>query len=561
MSFSFVAQAQTSDLRTVAEKSGWLKTGRAEETASLCKGFARKYPKRVRCRVFGVTPEGRELHALVVTDGTKQAPVVWVQAGIHAGEIDGKDATFWLLREALEGKLTPDPLKGLTLVFVPIFNLDGHERFGKWNRPNQVGPEEMGWRVTAQNLNLNRDFLKAEAPEMQALLKLWAEMDPALSLDLHVTDGAQFQPEVGLIIYPNDGEGKNALVDAGMKLEKELMTQLKARGRKALPFYPSFEKDDVPGSGFARGVNPPRFAHSYWAARNRLGILVESHSWKDYPTRVQTHRAVVLSALELAQKDAKSWVEAGRALQKESLAGKSVDLQWENTDKSTTMEFEGYKYEIKKSQISGGDVIKYFPDKPEIWKVPFFAELKPSLTVNAPTEGYLVPASEAAWLKPKLLVHGIKFETWRKPLPETLQVFRATKTEFGKSSSEGRQTLKVTGEWKAEKVALMPGALFVPIRQKEARLVLHIFEPQAADSFVSWGYFNRHFERKEYMEDYVAEDVATEMLAKDPAVKAEFEAKLKEPEFAKDPDARFQFFYRKHPSWDERFNRYPVFKL
>ena len=87
-------------------------------------------------------------------------------------------------------------------MFVPVFNVDGHERFGRWNRPNQVGPEEMGWRTTAQNLNLNRDYVKADAPEMQAMLRLLNEWDPILYVDLHVTDGAQFEHDVSYTVAP-----------------------------------------------------------------------------------------------------------------------------------------------------------------------------------------------------------------------------------------------------------------------------------------------------------------------------------------------------------------------
>jgi murein tripeptide amidase MpaA len=90
----------------------------------------------------------------------------------------------------------------VTFVFVPVLNVDGHERFGRWNRPNQVGPEEMGWRTTAQNFNLNRDYVKADAPEMQAVLRLMNEWDPILFADLHVTDGAQFEQDVAYNVAP-----------------------------------------------------------------------------------------------------------------------------------------------------------------------------------------------------------------------------------------------------------------------------------------------------------------------------------------------------------------------
>jgi hypothetical protein len=121
--------------------------------------------------------------------------------------------------------------------------------------------------------------------------------------------------------------------------------------------------------------------------------------------------------------------------------------------------------------------------------------------------------------------------------------------------------MTVEGTWQDEARDIPASGLFVPIAQPKARLVMSLLEPQAPDSFVAWGYFAAAFERKEYMEGYVVEAVAREMLAADPAVKAEFERRLREdPAFAASPDARLEFFYRRHPSWDERYNLYPVYR-
>ena len=198
-------------LETVAERSGFRITGRYEEVERLCRAYASTWPDAVRCTEFGRTPEGRPMLALIVSRSgaltpedarERNMPVLLIQGGIHAGEIDGKDAGFLATRELLQGKASPDALQSFVLVFVPVFNVDGHERFGRWNRPNQSGPEEMGWRTTAQNLNLNRDYAKADAPEMQAMLRLLDAWDPVLYVDLHVTDGAQFQPDVANLVEP-----------------------------------------------------------------------------------------------------------------------------------------------------------------------------------------------------------------------------------------------------------------------------------------------------------------------------------------------------------------------
>ena len=184
-------------------------------------------------------------------------------------------------------------------MFVPVFNVDGHERVSRTNRPNQVGPEEIGWRVTSQNLNLNRDYVKADAPEMQAMLRLLNEWDPIVYADLHVTDGAQFEHDVSLNVAPTL-VGDEALRQAAVGLRDGLMQRLAAQGSLPLDFYPSFIRDDDPASGFAVTAGPPRFSQEYWAERQRIGVLVETHSWKPYPVRVRvTHHAIV-GLLDLA---------------------------------------------------------------------------------------------------------------------------------------------------------------------------------------------------------------------------------------------------------------------
>ena len=539
--------------------SGWIKTGRADEAEKLCHQFAKKIPNRVQCKTLGFTPEKRKMVYLVV--GDLKDPVVWVQAGIHAGEIDGKDAVFWLLREVLEENKKPDPLRGICLVFLPIMNLDGHERFGKWNRPNQIGPEEMGWRTTAQNYNLNRDFLKVDAPEMRMILELWHKVNPVLSLDLHVTDGAQFQPEVGLIILPNTSYGDAPLHQAGGAFESALLTKMTERSHLALPYYPSFVDYENPYSGFERGVAPVRFAHGYWSANNRLGMLVETHSWKDYANRVKTHYNTVLSSLELTQIHGQEWKKLAVAQDQQNLSAQKVALTFKATNKKRMIDFPGYKFTQEKSLVSGAPVVKYFPDTPQNWKVPYFEEIKPELMVDAPVHGYLIQAADAAWVEPILKVHNIKYSVWKKAIPAGIQVFRAGKTTFSPKSFEGHQTLLVEGAWKEEKVELPQHSLFVPIAQARALVVLHLFEPLDQDSLLSWGFFNKAFEQKEYMESYVAQDVALGML-KNPEIKKEFEAKLKsDKDFAASADQRFEFFYKKHPSYDERLNKYPVYKF
>ncbi len=558
-------------LTTVAEQSLWTRTGRYAEVEALCRAFPQAHPGKVRCDTFGTTPEGRPMLALVASaDGTltpaaaakKGRPVVFFQGGIHAGEIDGKDAGFWLLRDALAGKALPGVLQGVTAVFVPVFNVDGHERFGPNQRPNQVGPEEMGWRVTGQNLNLNRDYVKAEAPEMAALLKYLHGWDPLVYVDLHVTDGAKFEPDVAILLEPQK-VGPEALRPLGTKLREELFGKLEAQGHLPLPFYPSFRENDDPASGFAYGASPPRFSQMYWAAQRRFGVLVETHSWRPYAHRVKTTRHILEGLLELVARDGAALRATVKAVDAEAEAGRVRDvvLAWENTEKSRPLAFRGYAYVREPSELSGQPYIRYDDARPEVWNLPYFEELRAAVTATLPRGGYLVPPAHAGWVAAKLQAHGLRFQRLGTAQPSAaVEVFRATEAKPRPQSFEGRQGLAVKGAWAKQTQPLPAGTLYVPVAQKGVQLVAHLFEPLGPDSLLAWGFFNTHFEQKEYIEDYVVEPFARELLARDAAVKAEWEQRLKDPAFAKDPRARLRFFAERHPAWDARLNVYPVLR-
>lgn len=564
--------AATTALTTLAERSQFEQTGRYDEVVALCPAFQKAYPKAVRCMEFGRTPEGRPMLALVASRTgalTPEAahrrgvPVVLVQGGIHAGEIDGKDAGFMALRAVLDGRAAVGALDKQVLVFVPVFNVDGHERFGVWNRPNQRGPQAMGWRTTGQNYNLNRDYAKADSPEMQAMLRLVNTWDPLACIDLHVTDGAKFEHDISIQVEPTHA-GDAALRQVGLTLRNSVIADLAKSGSLPLPFYMSFEVEDDPSSGFVDGVFPPRLSTGYFLLRNRFGMLVETHSWKDYATRVRITYHTVVSVLSHVAAHGKQWRDAALAADASAsrLGGQAVPLTYRTAKDSRMIEFRGYAYTRTPSDISGALMTRYDETKPQIWRVPLRDKIEPALNVTAPLAGYLVPAAHAHWVGDKLAQHGISFRVLQRALPEqAVETFRADKAEFGAASNESHQRLSLQGAWRTESREVGAGALFVPIAQPKARLVMALLEPQAPDSLAAWGRFNTAFERKEYMEAYVAEDVARAQLAADPQLADVFQKKLAdEPEFAKNPSARLEFFARRHSSWDERYQLYPVMR-
>jgi hypothetical protein len=568
-------------LTTAAEDSGFRTTGRADEVERLCAAFALQWPNVVRCIEFGRSAEGRPMLALIASRADpRKVPVLMIQGGIHPGESDGKDGGFIALRELLSGAAAAGVLDRIAILFVPAFNVDGHERFGRWNRPNQNGPEETGWRTTAQNLNLNRDYMKADAPEMQAMLALLREWDPVVCADIHVTDGADFEPDISLQVEPIN-QGDPQLYASGRELRDSLIDKLAAQGSLPLPFYPDLAKTDDPSSGFLLTVYSPRFSTGYFPQRNRFTVLVETHSWKDYARRIRVTRNTIVGLAELVGLHGARWQEQARLADATAarIGGSNVTLDyasrwrepatagatsWEPEAGSAEMiEFRGYAYTRKPSPISGQLVTVYDPTTPQIWKVPYRGRVEASLVVQAPLGGYVVPPGYAREIGAKLALHGISFEPVRALVDKVrAQVFRATQVAFSTAPFEGRMRASLEGDWARETHDIPAGALFVPIAQPGSRLVMALLEPRAPDSFAAWGFFNACFEQKEHMEPYVAEQIAREMLEKSPELQVEFARRLREDAgFAASPSARLEFFLRRHSSWDARYNLYPVYRV
>jgi hypothetical protein len=471
-------------------------------------------------------------------------------------------------------------LDQIAILFVPAFNIDGHERAGRWHRPNQNGPQETGWRTTAQNLNLNRDYTKADAPEMRAMLGLIEEWDPLICADLHVTDGADFEPDVSIQVEPIN-QGAPSLWPAGLELRTALMEELTARGSLPLPFYPDLARSDDPASGFQLTVYSPRFSTGYFPQRNRFTVLVETHSWKPYARRVHVMRNTILSVAQQVALHGTRWqVLVQQAdLDATRLGGSDIALDyksgWREPPKAGApslgvqasgeeiIDFRGYAYRREPSAVSGDLMTVYDPSSPQIWRVPLRAQVEVLTAVQAPRGGYLVPRAHAEEVATRLTAHAIRFEPMDMPLQAlAADVFRAARVTFSATPFEGRMRARLEGNWQPESTSLAKGALFVPIAQPLARLVMALLEPQAPDSLAAWGFFNACFEQKEVMEPYVAEQIAQQMLARQPELRGELERQLAtDPAFARDPGARLEFFLRRHESWDSRYNLYPVVRV
>ena len=558
--------------QTLAEQTGYHKTWNYDETIAYSQKLDRASDKIVY-RSFGKSGQGRDLPLLIASDdGTftpeaarkKGKAIIFIQAGIHAGEIDGKDAGLALLRDAVITKTRPELLKDVVILYVPIYSVDGHENSNPYMRINQNGPDEMGFRANATNLNLNRDYMKADAPETRAWLALWNEWKPDFFIDCHVTDGADFQYNV-TYEYAHFQE-VSPLLKSWMDehFDGKVVPKVESEGN-LLTHYVEFAGREVTG-GIATFIATPRFATGYTPLRNRIGLLIETHSWKPYRSRVRGTYDVLRYTIEEIAATRASLFDVNKKADAETVErGRSYDpsrrfpLVLDVTDKSTPIAFKGLEYKIEDSAISGGKMIVY-GTKPLNITIPRFDEGR-VVTSVAPPLYYIVPPEWKDVIN-VLKMHGIKFETIKKPLTIEVESYRLTQPKWATASFENRVTLTCKQTPVKETRTYPTGSVIVPMAQESANVAIHLLEPNGPDSFVYWGFFDSIFEQKEYGEGYIVEKVARKMLAKDPNLQKEFDEKLKDPAFAKNPRARLQFFYERSPYYlNQKVGVYPVGRI
>lgn len=543
---------------TPSERTGLTATPSYDETIAWLRRLDAASPL-ISMEPFGRTAEGRTLWVVTAAAGGRfdpAKPTVLAQAGIHSGEIDGKDAGLMLLRDmAFRGKA--GLLDRANLLFTPVFNADGHERASPYNRPNQRGPAAQGWRTTAQNLNLNRDYLKADSPEMRAMLGLLRRYDPDLYLDLHVTDGMDHQYDVTFAYNGWNGRGAWSPGVArwlDRTLRPTVTSALQRQGHIPGPYL---DLKDVrrPEAGVSIVSSGPRFSTGYGDLAGVPTVLLETHSLKPYRQRVLGTYVFVEQALKTA-------AEQGAALRRAKAADRarrpaSIPSGWtESAQPVGTMAYLPLRAELRPSPMTGREEIRYLGAPAPALRVPVYGS-EPARSLSRP-RAYWVPATKPEVIE-RLALHGVRFERLTAPRTVSVDMLRASEAAPAKAVNEGRVAVEAKGFTAERHRETYPaGSVRVPTDQPLGSLAMLMLEPEGEESLFAWGFFPEILQRTEYIESYAMAPLAERMLAADPKLRVEFEGALKDSAFAADPDARLAWFYRRTPYYDERHLLYPV---
>jgi len=547
---------------TPAERMGLEETPRYQETVDWLRKLVAAAPELTLTSV-GTSLEGREIWMVIASrDGASpeslQAsgkPLLLAHGGIHSGEIDGKDAGLMFLRDLTVGKRLRPLLEHASLIFIPILNVDGHERFGPFHRVNQRGPKEMGWRTNARNQNLNRDFAKLDTLEVQALAGVINRWQPDLYLDLHVTDGADYQYDITFGYTGTEGYSPASAGWLEQVLQPALDKDLAAQGHVPGPLV--FLRDSAdPTLGNFRWTASPRFSNAYGDARHLPTVLVENHSLKPYDQRVLGTYVLLESSFRTLGdhgKELRQAVEKDRAARPAEVP---LTFKADEGKKPPTFRFAGVESRTTPSEISGGERLEW-TGKAQEMEVPWLEAKNPDIVVLRPA-AYWIPPTWPEVIR-RLRLHGIEMETRSEAHELEVEMYRLKEPKLAEVPFEGHVRVSATPVAETRRQSFPAGSVRVPLDQPLGDLAMLLLEPAAPDSFFQWGFFLEILQRTEYMEAYALEALALQMLEKDPSLKDEFQKALEaDEEFAANPRARLQWFYDRSPYLDQHWKLYPV---
>jgi len=482
------------DLLTVAEKTGYKATARHAEVVSLCEQLAKASPL-IRLAELGRSGERRSLPLMIVADPPISTPaearasgkvVVFLFGNIHAGEVDGKEALPILVREVVAKPGHP-LLKHLVLLVAPIYNADGNERVAKDNRPGQVGPEEgMGQRANAGGLDLNRDFMKLEAPETRALVGLLNAWDPDLTIDTHTTNGSHHRYTVTYDGPKNPAGDPRLITFSQDRLFPEVGASFGRRTGLRSDFYGNFEDGHTRWTSFPA---TPRFGTTYIGLRNRLSVLSEAYSYAPFRTRVQATRDFCLACLEFAsdhRDEVRSLLDEARKATVAAGVDPSPDDRVAIRTRARAFPGKATVLGFVERERDGHEVATA---EPKDYECAIERDFVATVAVPRPF-AYLIPPGHDGAVA-VLKAHGIRVEALREPAKFAVEVERVDAVARARRPFEGHAIAEVVGfATRAESRTLPAGTHLVPTAQPLGSLAVYLLEARSEDGLATWNYFD-----------------------------------------------------------------------
>lgn len=516
---------------------------------------------------MGATDSGRKLHLFVihetptpdlksVAEKAKQNATLLINNGIHPGESCGIDASLQYASDLLlEGaEVIPE---GVLIAIIPAYNIGGILNRGSFSRANQQGPEEHGFRGNARNLDLNRDFIKADALNTFSFYTIFHLLNPHVFVDTHTSNGADYQYTMTLISTQKDK--LNPVLSSYMtsNLEPKLYNKMDKAGWEMTPYVNVF--GHTPESGIAAFLETPRYASGYTTLFNTIGFITETHMLKPYQDRVwSTYHFLKIISQKMSE-DSEKLMKLKKQAYAYDQELKTMSIDWK-LDSSIVKElaFKGYEYDYIQSKVHSGKRLKYHRDKPNTFNVPYYNSYKSTQQVNVP-EYYVIPA---AWkeVAKRMQYNGVVMELLKKDTLIKVLSQYVEAIDFSSMPYEGHflaSDVKINERIQSRN--FQKGDWLVYTNQPAKRFIVNTLEPMAVDAYLKWNFFDEIFQQKEWFSAYVFEDTAEELLKSDESLRKKYEG-WQEANPDADAFSSLHFIYRNSVYYEETHMRYPIAK-
>lgn len=511
MVVSTTASAQQPDLRTRAEITNYEETSSYADVQRVITGLVSSSPL-VYTESFGKTEEGRDLPLMVISDPkvtTPEAarklgrPLVFVQANIHAGEVEGKEAVLMLARRLVSGDLKP-LTKQLVILIAPDYNADGNEKVNVQNRTAQNGPVAgVGTRENGKGIDLNRDYMKLDSQEARSLVGLMNKWDPHVLVDLHTTNGSYHANHLTYSPILNPNADARLIDFTRERMLAPIRDAMLKNHKWRTYYYGNFAPEDGGGRESSRvdPANPgnvtwrtfdhrPRFGNNYAGLRNRIAILSEAYSYLDFKGRVEVTEDFVAEIFKSSAANAKQIMTLTAQADRQFTAppnAKPVELGLDFAVRALPERVGVFVGDVQKvmNPRSGKEMLA-MTDMAVPVSMKDYGVFAVTRSAAMP-KGWLIPTNPRLTAAvERLRLHGLKVEEISTPAQVSVERFTITAYTRAERMFQGHREARLKGSFDVAQLSVAPGALFVPADQPLARLAFYLLEPESDDGLVTW---------------------------------------------------------------------------
>ncbi len=551
---------------TVFEKSGGKSSATYFEAIQFYKTLANQSNKLV-VKTMGLTDAGYPLNLVLLSSDKNFDPASWhlkhkvvilINNGIHPGEPDGIDASMMLVRDIANKKIIlPD---NIALAIIPVYNIGGALNRNSSSRVNQNGPEAYGFRGNAQNLDLNRDFIKCDSKNARSFTEIFHFLNPDILVDNHVSDGADYQHVMTLITTQYNKLGIELGDWVKNIFDPALLTGMKNRNWDLVP-YVNVEDED-PSKGFSQFYDSPRYSSGYAALFNTISFMPETHMLKPYNERVKSTYDLMVTMIQQASINANALLAKRKSAIENTMRQKEFALSWQlDTSKYSEINFKGYEAGYKKSDATGLPVLFYDHERPLTKKAKFYDYYNPANLVEKP-RAYVIP--QGWWPVIDLLkLNHVKLERFKKDTAINVLAYHIDNyNSAAKPYEKHHKNYNVAVSKLREDIKFLKGDYYVPLNQTANRYIIETLEPTGDDGFFTWNFFDAILQQKEGYSDYRWDEIAANLLKNGTALKSKFQQKKEsDTSFAKNSSAQLNFIYKNSRYFESAYLRYPVYRV